>query len=106
MAAMDCSTPSTTQIIPLAEEHQVARAFTAEEESSVGRRSVSACAPATSIPLVFGGRVTDAVEDGGEMTNHRTDDPMLAALRAATSPTPPGGEMITKFPSADIRRFV
>ena len=30
---------------------------------------------------------------GGETTNQRTDAPMDAALTAATSPTPPGGEI-------------
>ena len=40
------------------------------------------------------------------MTNHRTDAPIFAACKAATSPIPPGGEMTTNFPSAAIRRFV
>ena len=30
-----------------------------------------------------------------ETTNQRTDEPMLAALTAETSPTPPGGETTT-----------
>lgn len=41
--------------------------------------------------------MTEDVEDGGEMTNHRTEEPIFAAWTAATSPIPPGGEMTTMF---------
>ena len=47
--------------------------------------------------MVCAESVTEDVEAGGEMTNHRTEDPILAAWTAATSPTPPGGEMTTRF---------
>jgi len=47
--------------------------------------------------IVWAERATDDVEVGGEMTNQRTDDPCFAASTAATSPTPPGGEITTRF---------
>ncbi len=47
--------------------------------------------------MVCAESVTEDVEAGGEMTNQRTEDPILAAWTTATSPTPPGGEMTTRF---------
>mmetsp|Transcript_1502 Transcript_1502/g.2738 ORF Transcript_1502/g.2738 Transcript_1502/m.2738 type:complete len:98 (-) Transcript_1502:147-440(-) len=35
------------------------------------------------------------------MTNHLTEDPILAACRAATSPIPPGGEITTRLSVID-----
>lgn len=47
--------------------------------------------------MVWAESSTEPVEAEGEMTNHRTEEPSLAAWTAATSPTPPGGEMTTRF---------
>jgi len=61
------------------------------------------------ISNVLGDNENDDVEDdvaapeavgGGEMTNHRTEEPILAASTAVISPNPPGGEITTKLESA------
>ena len=53
-------------------------------------------------PAISGERVMVEVEDDGEITNQRTEDPIFAALYAATSPIPPGGDMTTIFPDDDM----
>ncbi len=94
----------------------------AEEGSSEGKRRVSASAPAScndpptvsmalsvcediaTAPAPDGDDDDDDDCDCGETTNHLTEEPVLAAWTAATSPTPPGGEMTIRF--FDIRSSV
>mmetsp|Transcript_3670 Transcript_3670/g.7995 ORF Transcript_3670/g.7995 Transcript_3670/m.7995 type:complete len:250 (-) Transcript_3670:26-775(-) len=99
--------PSTScvQTNPSADPHHLDTAPIAEDASSEGRRRLEASAPASSMapPALAissrtdAGRETAAEESGGETTNQRTEFPSLAAVTAATSPTPPGGEITIIF---------